>query len=156
MPSHKIRYPAHAKAQETFPSHLRQYHQRMHTYRMGDAAALLGVSADTVRRLVDGGKLTAERDGTSHRIIPGPALAAYARQVHRTKPNATGTSARNRLSGIVTDVILGDVSAQVEIQAGPFRVVATVSRESAEELALEPGVPAVAVIKSTNVVVDRP
>ncbi|MFJ2880775.1 molybdopterin-binding protein [Streptomyces sp. NPDC086796] len=128
----------------------------MHTYRMGDAAALLGVSADTVRRLVDGGKLTAERDGTGHRIIPGPALAASARQVHRTKPNATGTSARNRLSGIVTDVILGDVSAQVEIQAGPFRVVATVSRESAEELALEPGVPAVAVIKSTNVVVDRP
>ncbi|MEV7716483.1 TOBE domain-containing protein [Streptomyces sp. NPDC088184] len=128
----------------------------MHTYRMGDAAALLGVSADTVRRLVDGGKLTAERDGTGHRIIPGPALAAYARQVHRTKPNATGTSARNRLSGIVTDVILGDVPAQVEIQAAPFRVVATVSRESAEELALEPGVPAVAVIKSTNVVVDRP
>ncbi|MFE6664573.1 molybdopterin-binding protein [Streptomyces sp. NPDC057697] len=128
----------------------------MHTYRIGDAAALLGVSADTVRRLVDGGKLTAERDGTGHRIIPGPALAAYARQVHRTNRNTSGTSARNRLSGIVTDVILGDVSAQVEIQAGPFRVVATVSRESAEELALEPGVPAVAVIKSTNVVVDRP
>ncbi|MFI5772721.1 molybdopterin-binding protein [Streptomyces sp. NPDC051658] len=128
----------------------------MHTYRIGDAAALLGVSADTVRRLVDGGKITAERDGTGRRIIPGPALAAYARQSRRTERDSTGSSARNRLSGIVTDVILGDVSAQVEIQAGPFRVVAMVSRESAEELRLEPGVPAIAVIKSTNVVVDRP
>lgn len=136
--------------------HLRQYHLRMHTYRIGDAAALLGVSADTVRRLVDGGKLTADRDELGRRIIPGPALAAYARQVHRAERESTGSSARNRLAGIVTDVILGDVSAQVEIQAGPFRVVALVSRESAEELKLEPGVPAVAVIKSTNVVVERP
>ncbi|WP_371580442.1 molybdopterin-binding protein [Streptomyces sp. NBC_01314] len=128
----------------------------MHTYRIGDAAALLGVSADTVRRLVDGGKLTAERDEQGRRIIPGPALAAYARETHRAERESTGSSARNRLTGIVTDVILGDVSAQVEIQAGPFRVVALVSRESAEELKLEPGVPAVAVIKSTNVVVERP
>ncbi|MCX4562715.1 TOBE domain-containing protein [Streptomyces phaeochromogenes] len=128
----------------------------MHTYRIGEAAALLGVSADTVRRLVDGGKLAAERDGTGRRIIPGPVLAAYARQLHRTERETVGSSARNRLSGIVTDVILGDVSAQVEIQAGPFRVVSLVSRESAEELKLEPGVPAVAVIKSTNVVVERP
>ncbi|MCZ4611264.1 TOBE domain-containing protein [Streptomyces sp. Lzd4kr] len=128
----------------------------MHTYRIGDAAALLGVSADTVRRLVDGGKLTAARDGQGHRIIPGPALAAYARQLHRAARESTGSSPRNRFSGIVTDVTLGDVSAQVEIQAGPFRVVAMVSRESAEDLRLEPGVPAVAVIKSTNVVVERP
>ncbi|WP_405687823.1 molybdopterin-binding protein [Streptomyces sp. NBC_00057] len=128
----------------------------MRIYRIGDAAASLGVSADTVRRLVDGGKLTAERDEVGRRIIPGPALAAYARQLHRTERDSTGSSARNRFSGIVTDVILKDVSAQAEIQAGPFRVVAMVSRESAEELKLEPGVPAVAVIKSTNVVVDRP
>lgn len=127
----------------------------MHTYRIGDAAALLGVSADTVRRLVDGGKITAERDRTGRRIIPGPALAAYARQLHRAERDSMGSSARNRFSGI-TDVILGNVSAQVEIQAGQFRVVAMVSRESAEELKLEPGVPAGAVIKSTNVVVDRP
>ncbi|MFI6274192.1 molybdopterin-binding protein [Streptomyces sp. NPDC050988] len=128
----------------------------MHTYRIRDAAALLGVSADTVRRLVDGGNLAAERDGMGRRIIPGPVLAAYARRLHRTDQENAGSSARNRLSGIVTDVILGDVSAQVEIQAGPFRVVSLVSRESAEELKLEPGVPAVAVIKSTNVVVERP
>lgn len=136
--------------------HLRQYHQRMHTYRIRDAAALLGVSADTVRRLVDGGKITAERDDKGRRIIPGPALAAYARQVHRAEWGPTGSSARNRLSGIVTEVLPGDVSAQVEIQAGPFRVVAPASRESADELELEPGVPAVAVIKSTDLVVERP
>lgn len=76
--------------------------------------------------------------------------------MHRAERESTGSSARNRLSGIVTDVVRGDVSAQVEIQAGPFRVVALVSRESVEELKLEPGVPAVAVVKSTNVVVERP
>jgi molybdopterin-binding protein len=128
----------------------------MQTYRIGDAAALLGVSADTVRRLVDGGKLTAERDEAGRRIIPGAALAAYAREMRRAEREATGSSARNRFAGIVTDVHMGDVSAQVEIQAGPFRVVAMVSRESAEELGLEPGAPAVAVIKSTNVVVETP
>ncbi|GHH10261.1 TOBE domain-containing protein [Streptomyces lanatus] len=83
----------------------------MHTYR---------------RRLVDGGKLTAGRDELGRRIIPGPALAAYARQLHRMERESTGSSARNRFSGIVTEVILGDVSAQVEIQAGPFGVVAMV------------------------------
>lgn len=128
----------------------------MHTYRIGDAAALLGVSADTVRRLVDAGRLTAERDEAGRRIIPGAGLAAYAREVRRAEREATGSSARNRFAGIVTEVQMGDVSAQVEIQAGPFRVVSMISRESAEELKLEPGVPAVAVVKSTNVVVERP
>lgn len=109
--------------QETFTSHLRQYHLRMHTYRIGDAASLLGVSADTVRRLADGGKLTAARDGQGHRIIPGPALGAYARQLH---PGRTGV---HRLLGPqpdlrhVTVVTLGDVLAPAEIQAGPFRVL---------------------------------
>jgi len=128
----------------------------MHTYRIGEAAALLGVSADTVRRLVDSGKLHADREESGRRIIPGAALAAFARRMHRSDRAGAGSSARNRLPGIVTEVRLGDVSAQVEIQAGPFRVVSLVSRESAEELALEPGVPAVAVIKSTTVVVERP
>jgi molybdopterin-binding protein len=129
----------------------------MHTYRIGEAAALMGVSADTLRRWVDSGRLRAERDGQGRRIIPGPDLAAFAREVHRAEQTQanTGSSARNRFAGIVTQVILGDVSAQVEIQAGPFRVVSIISRESAEELKLEPGVPAVAVIKSTNVVVEK-
>lgn len=72
----------------------------MHTYRIGDAAALLGVSPDTRRRLVDGGKLTAERDELGRRIIPGRALAVYAREVHRAARESTGSSARNRFSGI--------------------------------------------------------
>ncbi|MER7792051.1 MULTISPECIES: helix-turn-helix transcriptional regulator [unclassified Streptomyces] len=127
----------------------------MHTYRIGDAAALMGVSADTLRRWVDSGRLRAERDEQGRRIIPGPELAAFVRELNRAERESTGSSARNRFSGIVTEVILGDVSAQVEIQAGPFRVVSMISRESAEELGLEPGVPAVAVIKSTNVVVEK-
>lgn len=136
---------------------MRRYHRRMHTYRIGEAAALMGVSVDTLRRWVDSGRLSAERDEQGRRIIPGPALAAFAREVASgTDRDHPGSSARNRFSGIVTEVILGDVSAQVEIQAGPFRVVSMISRESAEELKLEPGVPAVAVIKSTNVVVETP
>ncbi|WP_018559111.1 MULTISPECIES: helix-turn-helix transcriptional regulator [unclassified Streptomyces] len=128
----------------------------MHTYRIGEAAALMGVSADTLRRWVDAGRLRAERDEQGRRIIEGPVLAAFARDFNRTERARTGSSARNRFAGIVTEVILGDVSAQVEIQAGPFRVVSMISRESAEELKLEPGAPAVAVIKSTNVVVETP
>ncbi len=81
----------------------------MHTYRIGDAAALPG----TVRRLVDGGKPIAERDEQGRRIIPGPALAAYAREAHRAERESTGSSARNRSSGIVTEVVLGRVSAQL-------------------------------------------
>jgi molybdopterin-binding protein len=128
----------------------------MHTYRIGEAAALLGVSSDTLRRWVDNGRLAAERDEQGRRIVPGPALAAFARELRHEEKARPGSSARNRFAGIVTEVILGDVSAQIEIQAGPFRVVSMISRESAEELRLEPGVPAVAVIKSTNVVVETP
>lgn len=128
----------------------------MHRYRIGEAAELLGVSVDTLRRWVDAGRLPADRDEQGRRIVPGPALAAFAREAHRTGRESTGSSARNRFAGIVTEVVLGDVSAQVEIQAGPFRVVSMISRESVEELGLEPGVPAVAVVKSTNVVVETP
>ncbi len=129
----------------------------MNSYRIGEAAALLGVSSDTMRRWVDAGRLVAERDEHGHRIVPGAQLAAFARELARSDNAAAEgmpSSARNRFRGIVTEVILGDVAAQVEIQAGPFRVVSLISRESAVELRLEPGVPAVAVIKSTNVVVE--
>jgi molybdopterin-binding protein len=130
------------------------YDQPMHTYRIGEAADMLGVSPDTLRRWIDSGRLRAERDEQGRRTIAGADLAAFAREAHGSGKGSSGSSARNRFAGIVTEVILGDVSAQVEIQAGPFRVVSMVSRESAEELKLEPGVPAVAVIKSTNVVVE--
>ncbi|MFJ9695673.1 molybdopterin-binding protein [Kitasatospora sp. NPDC101183] len=133
-----------------------QADQAVNPYRIGEAASLLGVSADTMRRWVDAGRVAAERDEHGHRIIPGAELAAFARELARQE-SAEGlrSSARNRFPGIVTDVKLGDVAAQVEIQAGPFRVVSLISRESAEELNLVPGAPATAVIKSTNVMVER-
>ncbi|KDN80887.1 TOBE domain-containing protein [Kitasatospora cheerisanensis] len=129
----------------------------VHPYRIGEAASMLGVSADTMRRWVDAGRLPATRDENGHRIIAGAELAAFARELARPENSeAEGrSSARNRFPGIVTAVVLGDVAAQVEIQAGPFRVVSLISRDSAEELGLVPGAPATAVIKSTNVVVER-
>ncbi|GAA3427992.1 TOBE domain-containing protein [Streptosporangium sandarakinum] len=127
----------------------------MTTFRISEAAALLGVSADTVRRWVDAGRLRAERDEHGHRRVNGADLAAFARaQVESVDDGRS--SARNRFRGIVTEVIRDAVMAQVEIAAGPFRVVSLMSRQAADELGLEPGVVAVAVIKSTNVVVEIP
>ncbi|MFJ5924477.1 molybdopterin-binding protein [Kitasatospora sp. NPDC092948] len=129
----------------------------VHPYRIGEAASMLGVSADTMRRWVDAGRLAATRDEHGHRIIAGTELASFARELARPENSeAEGrSSARNRFPGIVTAVVLGDVAAKVEIQAGPFRVVSLISRDSVEELGLVPGAPATAVIKSTNVVVER-
>ncbi|MET9069886.1 TOBE domain-containing protein [Streptosporangium sandarakinum] len=127
----------------------------MTTFRISEAAALLGVSADTVRRWVDAGRLRAERDEHGHRRVNGADLAAFARaQVESVDDGRS--SARNRFRGIVTEVIRDAVMAQVEIAAGPFRVVSLMSRQAADELGLQPGVVAVAVIKSTNVVVEIP
>ncbi|MEV4891863.1 molybdopterin-binding protein [Nonomuraea sp. NPDC059023] len=127
----------------------------MTTFRISEAAALLGVSADTIRRWVDAGRLGAERDEHGHRQVDGAELAAFARaQVEEVEGGRS--SARNRFRGIVTEVIRDAVMAQVEIAAGPFRVVSLMSRQAADELGLEVGVVAVAVIKSTNVVVEIP
>jgi molybdopterin-binding protein len=128
----------------------------MNAYRIGEAAELLGVSPDTVRRWADAGRLPAERDGGGHRMIPGTALAAFARsQAAEADERAEVSSARNRLRGIVTAVVKDTVMAQVDIQAGPFRVVSLMSREAVDELDLRVGSVAVAVVKSTNVVVER-
>jgi molybdopterin-binding protein len=125
------------------------------TYRIGDAAELLGVSADTVRRWVDAGRLTAGRDENGHRSIDGADLAAYARSLADEPTGPRRSSARNRLPGIVTAIVRDAVMAQVDIQAGPFRVVSLMSREAADDLGLEVGSRATAVIKSTTVVVER-
>jgi molybdopterin-binding protein len=122
-------------------------------FRISEVASLLDVSSDTVRRWVDSGRLTAERDDNGHRIVSGADLAAFVRSPAESE--ATLSSARNRMRGIVTDVVRDGVMAKVEIQAGPFRVVSLMSREAADDLGLEPGVLAVAVVKSTNVVVER-
>ncbi len=128
----------------------------MTVFRIGEAAELLGVSADTVRRWVDGGRLAAVRDDHGHRVIDGVALAGFARSMG-ADPEAGRyrSSARNRLPGIVTAVTKDGVMAQVDIQAGPFRLVSLMSREAVDELKLEVGSVAVAVIKSTTVVVER-
>ncbi|MEV4065097.1 TOBE domain-containing protein [Nonomuraea dietziae] len=128
----------------------------MTTFRISEAAALLGVSSDTVRRWVDAGRLAAERDEHGHRQVNGADLAAFARAQVGPAGDSGRSSARNRFRGIVTEVIKDAVMAQVEIAAGPYRVVSLMSRQAADELGLEIGVVAVAVIKSTNVVVEIP
>jgi molybdopterin-binding protein len=128
----------------------------MTTYRIGEAAELLGVSVDTVRRWVDAGRLGAARDDHGHRSIAGADLAAFARSL-ADEPDARSrrSSARNRMRGVVVAITRDTVMAQVDIQAGPFRVVSLMSREAVDDLGLEIGSTAVAVIKSTNVVVER-
>src|SRR6266540_4416749 len=128
----------------------------MTAFRIGEAAELLGVSVDTVRRWVDAGRLGAARDDHGHRSIAGADLAAFARSL-ADEPDARSrrSSARNRMRGVVVAITRDTVMAQVDIQAGPFRVVSLMSREAVDDLGLEIGSTAVAVIKSTNVVVER-
>lgn len=128
----------------------------MPSYKIGQAAELLGVSVDTVRRWVDDGRISSTRTEAGRRAIDGVALAEFA-AAHTTEPGAdivVGRSARNRFPGIVTRVIKDKVAAQVEIQAGPHRVVSLMTREAADELGLAPGVRAVAAVKSTSVVIE--
>ena len=129
----------------------------MATFTIGQAAELLGVSPDTVRRWVDSGQLRAARTSGGQRRVNGAALAKFSVERAATAPPApVAESARNHFPGLVTKVIKDKVMAQVELQAGPFRVVSLMSREAADELALAPGVMAVASVKSTNVVVELP
>jgi molybdopterin-binding protein len=130
------------------------------TYRIKQAAELLGVSDDTVRRWADTGRLSTTTEN-SRQVVDGPELAKLAQELaengERLEPGPiVSASARNRFVGLVTRVVRDTVMAQVEIQAGPHRVVSLMSREAADELELEPGVMAVATVKSTNVVVELP
>jgi len=127
-------------------------------FRIADAARLLGVSDDTVRRWVDAGTLPVQADASNRKVIDGAALAAFARD-HASAPpdpSAVQSSARNRLVGLVTSVVTDRVMAQVEMQCGPHRIVSLMSSEAVRDMGLEPGSLAVAVIKSTTVVVETP
>lgn len=127
------------------------------TYRIREAAALLGVSDDSLRRWADSGRLATVMDESGRQVIDGAELARFA-ETNATPVPEAGTisreSARNRFVGLVTRVLRDTVMAQVEMQCGPYRVVSLMSREAADDLGLEPGVTAVASMKATSVVVE--
>lgn len=130
-------------------------------YRLAEAASLLGVSDDTIRRWADSGRFQPARTSDGHAGIEGVALANLARAVADIPADGSQVashrvSARNHLRGIVTDVKRDTVMAQVEMCCGPYRVVSLMSREAADALGLDTGVVAVASIKATNVVVEVP
>lgn len=130
----------------------------MGSLRPGQAADLLGVSVDTVRRWADSGRLPTTRTASGQRLIDSAELARFLAESARPDetPGFRAQSARNRLPGIVTRVVKDGVAAQVELQVGPHRVVSLMTREAADELGLEPGVVAVAAVKATSVVVELP
>lgn len=137
-----------------------RHHSGVTTYRVAEAAEILGVSDDTVRRWIEAGRLESARDASGRTRIEGSRLARLARSLAETDndgaPRSASVSARNRLRGIVTAVKKDTVMAQVELVCGPYRMVSLMSAEAAEELGLEPGVAAIASVKSTNVVVELP
>lgn len=125
-------------------------------YRIREAASLLGVSDDTVRRWIDSGALDATRDERDRLVVEGADLAAFARASASAPPDGLGigSSARNRFVGLVTRIVSDTVMSEVEMQCGPFAVVSLMSTESVRRLGLVPGSRAVAVVKATTVIVD--
>lgn len=126
--------------------------------RISDAAALLGVSDDTVRRWVDQGRLSDLRDPAGAHVVNGTELVATlvdsGKELERLDPGTGRRSARNHLTGIVTRIVSDTVMSQVDIQCGPYRVVSLISTEAVTELSLEVGSIATAVIKATNVTIE--
>ncbi|UFU03565.1 TOBE domain-containing protein [Ruania suaedae] len=125
-------------------------------YRISEAAALLGVSDDTLRRRIDAGDLPSTTDDAGRAVVPGEALARWAQQRAATPAQHGPTSARNRLEGLVTAITTDAVMAQVELQCGPFRIVSLMSSEAVRDLGLEIGSRAAAVVKATTVIVEAP
>jgi molybdopterin-binding protein len=126
--------------------------------RIKDAALYLGVSDDTVRRWIDNGRMEATKDDSGRTVVDGLALAKLAREhsVLPDDPSGVGRSARNRFVGLVTDIVMDTVMAQVELQCGHHRVVSLMSSEAVRELGLELGSVAIAVVKATTVIVETP
>jgi len=120
------------------------------TYTAGEAARRLGISLDTLRRWDRQGRIRTRRDRANRRIVS-------AREVERLRgtTHPQELSARNRFPGVVHDVKVEGLLAQVELEAGPFRIVSVITREAAEELHLAPGDSATAVVKATSIMVER-
>jgi molybdopterin-binding protein len=129
----------------------------MPSFRPNQAAELLGVSVDTVRRWADESRLKTTKTEGGHRLIDGKDLARFLTE--NAKPYESDVvvqSARNRFVGVVTRIELDKLTAIVEVQAGPHRVVSLITREGAEDLHVEVGDLAVAVVKATNVIIEVP
>jgi molybdopterin-binding protein len=122
----------------------------MQDHAIGEAARLLGVSVDTLRRWDRHGRIRTRRDAANRRRVP-------AAEVERLRRGAGehGLSARNRLTGTVRELKVEGLLAQVELEAGPFRIVAVITREAAEALELRPGDQATAIVKATSVLIER-
>ena len=122
-------------------------------YRIGEAAAMLGVRVETLRRWERAGTLTTTRTAGGQRLVPAAEVARLLTD-RRERPRVTSASVRNRFPGVVTEVKRDGLAATVEILAGPHRVLAFVTREAVDEMGLEPGMRAVATVKATNVMVE--
>ncbi len=132
----------------------------MTQFRISEAADHLGVSDDTLRRWIDAGRAAATTDAAGRQVLEGAEVARLLRETSpavmaETAP-IVGRSARNRFAGIVTRIVKDQVMAQVEIQAGPHRLVSLLSTEAVDELGLEVGSLAIATVKATNVGVEVP
>jgi molybdopterin-binding protein len=125
------------------------------TYRIGQAAEILGVTVDTIRRWERERKLQVKRTSGGQRLVPAAEVARLLAAQHADRPIAVG-SARNRFPGIITEVKRDGLAATVEIQAGPHRVLAFITREAADQMGLKPGMRAVATVKATSVMVNLP
>jgi molybdopterin-binding protein len=125
------------------------------TYRIGEAAKTLGVRVETLRRWEREGKLTVSRTEGGQRVVAAAEVARLLAERQGRRPRGAG-SARNRFPGVITEIKRDTLSATVEIQAGPHRVLAFITREAVEQLGLEVGSEAVATVKATSVMVNLP
>jgi molybdopterin-binding protein len=125
-------------------------------YRIGEAAKVLGVRVETLRRWERDGALATTRTAGGQRLVPAAEVARLLAERRASKPTPVHTSRRNAFPGVVTKVTRDEVAALVEIQAGPHRVVSLITREAADELDLKPGMEAVATVKATSVMIEVP
>lgn len=116
---------------------------------------MLGVRVETLRRWEHDGKLEMSRTSGGQRRVPAPEVARLLAERGRAQPIAHA-SQRNRFAGVITEVKKDGLAATVEVQAGPHRILAFITREAAEQMRLEPGMQAVAAVKATNVTIELP